>query len=168
MYQDVTPLVQLGEAFNFDANDLLANRERRLSLKQRSRLLRDFWSTLGTGVLLVGLPAIITLAVLNWDDFDLGGTLLSLEAIITYGAGLMLGVFYLIANLSKLMQLPDALRGEVRQITGPIQRRGVYVRVGRLKFILEDVTLDLIQTGLRYTFYYAPRSKVIVAVEFAE
>lgn len=168
MYQDVTPIVQLGEAFNFDANDLMANRERRLSLKQRSRLLREFWNTLGTGVLLVSLPGVITLAVLNWDDFNLGSTVFSLEAIIAYVSSLVLGIFYLIANLSKLLLLPDALRGEVRHITGPIQRRGVYVRVGRLKFILEDVTLDLIQTGLRYTFYYAPRSKTIVSIEFAE
>ncbi len=168
MYEDVTPIYQLGEAFNFDGRDLMANREHRLSVKQRSRLLRTFWSTLGTGALLVALPGIITLAVLNWAEFDLGSTIFSLEAIIAYGASLVLGVFYLVANFSNVLLIFDVMSGQVRHITGPIQRRGVYVRIGRQKFILEDVTLDLIQTGLRYTFYYAPRSKAIVSVEFAE
>lgn len=159
-----TPLAQLGQAFYFTQEDLRDNRARQLSSRQRQYLTKQFVRTVFTGLLLLFLPALVGVIIVIWS----GGDLISLPAIFGYVTGLILLGFYLAASYRQLLLIADLRRSRVESITGSVERQGAYCHIGRHEFLLEQAKLDLIQTGLRYTFYYLPISKHIVGVEFAE
>ncbi|MCI0713916.1 MAG: hypothetical protein L0154_27415 [Chloroflexi bacterium] len=161
---EVTPLAQLGRAFGFTPEDLQANRARRITQRQRQNLNNLFVKTVLVGVFLLLLPALVGLAIVAWQ----GGDLLSLEGLLGLLIGLILFSFYAVANYRDIALIFDLSRGTVEIITGKIERTGAYLNVGRHQFLLEEAKLDLIQSGLRYTFYYLPVSKRIIGVEFAE
>lgn len=161
---EATPLTQLGRAFGFTPEDLQANRARRLTHRQRQALNSLFVRTVLVGFLLLLLPAVVGLAIVAWQ----GGDLLSLEGLLGLAIGSILLIFYCVANYRDYALILDLSRGTVEIITGTIERTGAYLNVGRHEFLLDEAKLDLIQSGLRYTFYYLPVSKRIIGVEFAE
>jgi hypothetical protein len=167
---EIPVLAQLGEAFQFTPDDIKNNRNRRLSLMQHQRLWREFGQTVIIGLALLFVPMLVGGAIIM---FSASGSftehLFSLPGMIGIFTGLALMSFYSFANARKLALGVDLVQSaNVESITGKVQRQGQYLKMGRLQFLVEGAKLDLIQSGLRYTFYYLPTSGQIVGVEFAE
>lgn len=166
---ELTSLAQLGQVFHFSSDDLRANREGKISLRQRWRLWRRFWGTFFTILALLLIPILVGWAlVLSGTDKALIDVLFDPAALAGYITGFMLAGFYTLVNFSTLVLLVDMSRGRVRAVSGPVQRMGRYLFINKRRFLVEVSTLDLIQTGLHYTFYVLPGSQHILSVEFAE
>lgn len=166
---DITPLTLLGESFGFSPTDLKDNRTGKLSFSQRQRLTRRFLNALAVGLLLLLAPPIVAMILVSWGDGGSVSEILgALEVVVGLVIGLVLAGFFVVASMHLFVLALDLAQGVVRSVTGPVQRQGMYLRIGRRRFLVEEATLDLIQSGLKYTFYYLPRSSTIVSVEFAE
>lgn len=166
---ELTPLVQLGQAFKFSSDDLRANREGKLTFRQRRRIWQRFWQALITALLMLLIPIIVTWFLLFWQtSATLADVLNHPAALIGYSTGAILAAFYIIANAPAFFVVIDVWRGRVQAISGPVERYGQYLVLKKRRFLLESNTLDLIQNGLRYTFYILPGSQHILSVEFAE
>ncbi|MBI5930460.1 MAG: hypothetical protein HY862_14210 [Chloroflexi bacterium] len=167
--QELTPIAQLGLAFHFTSEDVRANRDGRLTLKQRRELLAQFWSTLFIGLLLLLGPSLAGLILVWWGTQNsLGDVLTNNASLAGYLTGAIALTFYVVMNY-KLLLLPlDIMRGRVLILSGPVKRHGLYLQVRHAQLLMEAATLDLIQDGLQYTFYILPRSRKILSVEFSE
>lgn len=164
-----TPLLQLGKAFNFSLDDLRANRNRRLTRRQRRVIWQSFLIAAFYWMLLLLVPGIIGWILVLWGgDEALSDILFSTAAAAGYATGIVLSGFYALAHYQTLLLVVDALRGHVVAVSGPVKRYGRYLYIEERRFLLETETLDLIQNGLRYTLYILPGSQRILSLEFSE
>lgn len=167
--QELTPIAQLGMAFHFTSDDLRANREGKLTLRQRRKLVAQFWSTVLVGLLLLLGPSVVGLILVAWGtDQSFGDTLTDSAALAGYLTGLIALSFYVAINFKSLLLPFDVLRGRVLALSGPVKRHGLYLQVRHTHLLMEEAVLDLIQDGLHYTFYVLPHSRKILSVEFSE
>ncbi len=168
-HNELTPISQLGRAFNFSSDDLRANRAGRTTRRQRQQLWRRFWANNLILLLLLVAPIIVTWILVAWGQKT---ALFSVwdddAALIGYAISAILGVFYLLGNFQAWLMGVDLLRGRVQPVTGTVERYGHYLYIGAFRFLLESGTLALIQSELRYTLYVLPSSQVILSLEFAE
>lgn len=167
--EELTPTARLGSAFSFTPDDLRANREGRLTLRQRRDLLSHFWSTALMGLLLLLGPILVGVILVWWGTEKSFGDILTDSATLAgYLTGIIAFGFYIFINYKSLLLPLDVLRGRVRALSGPVKRHGLYLQIRNSQLLLEEVVLDLIQDGLHYTFYILPRSHKILSVEFSE
>lgn len=169
MQSELTPISQLGRAFNFSNEELRANRAGRTTRRQRQRLWRRFWAHQLILALLIVAPVVVTWVLVAWGQkvalFSVWGDNASL---IGYMVSAILAVFYLAGNFQGWLMGIDLLGGHVQAITGIVERYGHYLYIGQYRFLLESGTLALIQSEVRYTLYVLPNSQVILSLEFAE
>lgn len=169
MSDELSPLAQLSQAFGYSVEDLKKNRAGRLSRRQRRQAWVRFGLTLLNWVLLLLFPMVVGLALVWWDgQTNLEDALFHPAARAGYLVGGLLAVFYGVVQFNTLMLIIDVMRGRVRVISGPVERYGRYLYVKRSRFLIEQHKLDLIQSGLRYTFYILPGSRQVLSIEFAE
>jgi hypothetical protein len=127
--------------------------------------MRRFMTSVGLAMFLLLFPPAAVAFVLLWTD---SGSVASNEVLIGLLIGAVIAVFFSFAHGRRLLLVFDVWRNSVRIASGKVNRQGLYLHIGRRRFLLEATSLDLIQSGLRYTFYYLPRSGTVVGVEFAE
>lgn len=169
MTNELSPLAQLGKAFGYSVDDLKNNRVGRLSRRQRRQVWGRFSLTLIGWLLLLLFPIGVGLALVLWDgQTSFSDALFHPATSAGYLVGGLLALFYGVVQFSTLMLVVDVLRGRVHAISGPVERYGRYLYVKRSRFLLEQHKLDLIQSGLRYTFYILPGSRQVLSIEFAE
>lgn len=169
MHNELTPISQLGRAFNFSSDELRANRAGRTTRRQRQRLWRRLWGHNLILALLIMVPVVVTWILVAWGQEV---TLFSVwdddAALLGYVLSAILGTFYLAGNFQSWLMGIDLLHGRVQAITGIVERYGHYLYIGSYRFLLESGTLALIQSEVRYTLYVLPSSQVILSLEFAE
>lgn len=169
MHNELTPIAQLGRAFNFSSDELRANRAGRTTRRQRQRLWRQFWVHNLMLLVLVVAPILVTWILVAWGQ---QAALLSAwdddATLIGYAVSAILGLFYLLGNFQGWLMGIDLMRGRVQAVSGTVERYGHYLYIGSFRFLLESGTLALIQSELRYTLYVLPSSQVILSLEFAE
>ncbi len=166
---ELTPLAQLGKAFDFSNADLRANRDRQLTRRQRRAIWMRFLVTLFYWLMLLTVPSAVGLVLLTWgSDKSLAEIIFSTEAAIGYGTGALLSSFYAAVHYQTLLLVVDAFRGRVVAVSGPVRRYGQYLYLNQRRFLLETDSHDLIQNGVSYTLYILPGSQHILSIEFAE
>lgn len=166
---DLTPIAQLGNAFNFSSNDLKANRTGKITARQRRAIWRRLVAFVISWILLLMIPIVIGFILVEWGTNEaFTDALFKTEALSGYITGLLLSTFYAIGHFNTLVMVVDALRGKIRQVAGPVKRQGRYLYVKKYRFLLDTATLDLMQSGLQYRFYVLASSHHILSVEFAE
>lgn len=166
---ELTPIAQLGNAFNFSSNDLKANRTGKITARQRRVIWRRLFVSMISWLLLLIIPIVIGVILVGWGTPNtFSDTVFNEEALSGYITGLLLSTFYAIAHFNTMVMVVDALRGRIRRVSGPVKRQGKYIYVRKYRFLLDTATLDLMQTGLQYKFYVLPSSHHILSVEFAE
>ena len=155
--------------FHFTSDDLRANREGTLTLRQRRKLVGQFWSTFMIGLLLLLGPSAVGLILVAWGtEKSFADVLTNRAALAGYVTGMIALAFYMVINFKSLLLPFDILRGRVLALSGPVKRHGLYLHVRGTRLLMESTVLDLIQDGLHYTFYILPRSRKILSVEFSE
>jgi hypothetical protein len=163
------PLTPLADAFHFTPDDLRANRENRLSGRQKLKQWRRFWGHLGGGVMLVVAPILITWGLILWgSEQSLSDTIYDSRSLIGYVIALMLGVIYVIANVSALVLFFDLLRGRVYVVRGTAEVWGRYLKVGGYRFVMDEGDLSMIQPGMHYRVFILRLSQTLLSIEFAE
>jgi hypothetical protein len=166
---ELTPITQLGNAFNFSSNDLKANRTGKITARQRRAIWRRLFAFMISWVLLLIIPIVIGIVLVEWGTDDaFGDVVFKTEALSAYITGLLLSTFYAIGQFNTLVMVIDTIRGKIRRVAGPVKRQGRYIYVKKYRFLLDTATLDLMQSGLQYKFYVLPSSHHILSVEFAE
>ena len=169
MVDDLTPLAQLGVAFRFSSDDLRANREGKMTLRQRRIAWQRFWSTVIVFILLIMIPIMLAWGLLLWEsDKSINDVMTDSAATIGYVTGIVLAIFYITVSYERLLLIIDTLRGRVAKISGSVERYGRYVYIKNRRFLLDSDKLELIQNGLQYTLYILPMSHQILSIEFAE
>ena len=166
---ELTPITQLGNAFNFSSNDLKANRTGKITARQRRAIWRRLLAFMISWILLLIIPIFIGFILVDWGTkAAFTDAIFKTEALSAYITGLLLSTFYAIGQFNTLVMVIDTLRGKIRRVAGPVKRQGHYIHVKKYRFLLDTTTLDLMQSGLQYKFYVLPSSHHILSVEFAE
>jgi hypothetical protein len=166
---ELTPIAQLGNAFNFSSNDLKANRTGKITARQRRAIWRRLFAFMISWLLLLIIPIVIGFILVEWGtDQTFSEAFFKTEALSGYLTGLLLSSFYAVGQFNTLVMVIDTLRGKIRRVAGPVKRQGHYIYVKKYRFLLDTATLDLMQSGLQYRFYVLPSSHHILSVEFAE
>lgn len=164
-----TAIVQaLGQAFKFTADELVLNRGRKLSPRQRQRLYRD-----------AGLYAAATLLTFFFASLMLAGsgtangvtTTVPWQAILF---SLLLAAFaFYLARQGWLHGL-DAHNGVVTQVEGRVTIRvsagarrstTVYYIIGSIEFTVPVQAYSALVEGLNYRLHYTPQAKKVLSVE---
>lgn len=166
---ELTPITQLGRALSFSHEDLRVNRSGAVTPRQQRRLWQRFWSGLLTFLVLAFVPIAVTWLLVAWGTTQSFGHVVADDAaMIGYIVGIMAGGFYVATAVRNFMLLPDLVRGQVKSITGPVERYGRYLYVGRERYLLQSGASELVQSELHYTLYFLPVSQYILSLEFAE
>lgn len=169
MHDELTPISQLGQALAFSHDDLRANRDGRVTRRQRRVLWRRFWGGAIIFALLLLVPIGIAVLLVAWGtEQGLMVVLFNDEALIGYAVGALSAMFYVATTLQSFLLAPDLVRGRVLAITGPVERYGRYLYMGQQRFLLGPGDLELVQSELHYTLYFLPTSQFVLSMEFAE
>lgn len=167
--RDIPTAADLMPALQFSAADLDANRAGNIGDDQIARLAAAQQRTLliGFGVFLVFTilaTAMLFIGTLNGAMvFTFGGILFTILNAITLG---MFGRQWMRLRV-------DLRQGQVEAITGKLER---VVRAGRRinnfvlritdeEFYVKKDTFNLVRQDVRYRFYRAPHSKILLAAE---
>jgi hypothetical protein len=168
----------LAQVLGFDREELAANRQGRLTIRQRNRVFARQRSVI-IGVLLItlfiGLVAgIVIIAVLTQADASIiAGILAVIGEIIT--VALAYFVWHLRQRYRRFL-----LPGYVERISGPVTcyqlkersndktQIGYYVRIDALEFEVSEAALGQFQDGRPYTIYYAPQHPGLLSAERVE
>ncbi len=165
----------LDAALHFNTEDLHANREGRLSVRQRNRVFarrRSVLIALAVVTLFIGVIAgMVILAVL------LGAVVSEVAILLALGGEVVtVGLAYLGWSLRQNYQ-KFLLPGRVMRIEGPVtcyqlrerqndkSRTGYYVRIGALEFEISDAALNAFTDGAPYIVYYVPRPFTLLSAE---
>jgi hypothetical protein len=163
------PLTPLADAFHFTPDDLRANRENRLSGRQKFKQWRRFWGYFWGGVLLIFAPILITWGLVMWGtEQSLSDTVYDSRSLIGYVIAVILGLIYITANFSPLILCFDLLVGRVYSVRGTAEVWGRYLRVGGYRFVMEEGDLSMIQPGMHYRVFMLQLSQTLLSIEFAE
>ncbi len=161
--------ITLGDVFNFTPQDIRANRERRLSGRQRRRLWLRFWGLALGGALLVAAPVLLGLALISLETgISLGDALGDNRARVGMVLGALMGVLYALANWQGLALAVDLLDGRVRSLRAPARRWGQYLLLGDYRFVVGDDLEGLVRDGMAYRAFVLPLSKTLLSLEFAD
>lgn len=168
-----------GEALKFDEAELRANREGRLSPRQRSRVFyrrRRLMLSLALLTLLIGLlAASVILGLLPGATAE--GIVLALGAeALTAALAFLLWILWQRYRSLLAPGLVHAVSGVVtcyvlreRQTDhvagGPASRTGYYLRAGGQEFAVSEATLAAIEDGASYRLYYVARPHTLLSVE---
>lgn len=164
--ETITPLASV---FGFSADDLRANRERRLSFRQRRQLWGRFITTALGGLFLMIIPPVLVWFVIVWSTGQtLNETLGDQRAVFGYGIAALLGLMYCIANIKGLLLLVDLVGNRVRMIRGGANIWGSYLIMGHYRFVVDDDAAAFVQSGMRYRAYVLPASSTLLSIEFAD
>ena len=162
-------LTPLAAAFEYTPDDLKANRQGRLSGRQRRALWMRFWGVFLGLVLLVVVPIVLAWGLVLWSSDDgLSAAMNDTRAGLGYAVGAILGIFFAVANWPSLMMFFDLMRGRVRESTGEAHIWGRYLTVGDDRFVVGQDALNMLQPGLNYRVFLLPRSRTLLSIEFAE
>ena len=162
-------LTPLAAAFHYTPDDLKANRQYRLSGRQRRALWLRFWLVALGAVLLFTVPILLAWGLVLWSSAQgLNAAINDTRAGLGYAVGVILGSFYVIANWSSLMMFFDLLRGRVVEVTGPAEIWGRYLTIGDRRFVVDVDALQMLQPVLNYRVFLLPRSRAMLSIEFAE
>lgn len=165
----------LDAALQFNAEDLNANREGRLSVRQRNRVFarrRSVLIALAIITLMMGvISGVVILAVL------LGAAVSEMAILLALGGEIVtVGLAYLGWSLRQNFQ-KYLLPGRVARIEGPVTcyqlrerqnektRIGYYLRIGDLEFEISDAALNAFIDGAPYIVYYVPRPLTLLSAE---
>lgn len=166
---ELTPISQLGQSLSFSIEDLRTNRSGNVTVRQRRRLWKRFWSGAVIFLMLLMVPIIVSWILVAWGtEGGLTDIITNDAATIGYLTGAMACMFYAITASHSFFLAADLMRGEVKAITGPVERYGHYLYIGKSRYLLQSGTLDLVQSELHYTLYVLPVSQMILSLEFAE
>ncbi|MFP4321408.1 MAG: hypothetical protein ACLFTK_03045 [Anaerolineales bacterium] len=161
--------VTLGDVFNFTPDDIRANRQRRLSRRQRRRLWGRFIGTLLGGLVLMSVPVLLGLALISLETgISPRAALEDNRAIVGLLIGGLLGVLYALANWPSLLLLVDLIDGRVRSVRAPARLWGHYLLLGDERFVVGDDLDGLVRDGVRYRAFVLPLSKTLLSLEFAD
>ncbi len=150
----------LGEALHFSTEDLILNRQGRMSEAQRRRLTgwTAFLVVFGL-VLCIVAPAIFIVMFSSWQATCPVLICVLIGSVVLYGA-----------RLSRR----DVVSGAVAILRGPVQRtiatdgegsRSYYYVIGTMRFSVRRQAYDALIPGLPYAVYYGPRSQRILSIE---
>jgi hypothetical protein len=165
----------LAAAIGFNDDDLRANREGRLTTRQRNRVFarrRTLIIALTIITAIIGImSAIVILAVLTRAEISVPAILLGLG-----GEVVTVGLAYLVWSLRQGYR-KYLLPGYVQQITGPVTcyqlrerqndktKTAYYLRIGDLEFEISDVALSAFTDGAPYSIYYVPRPLTLLSAQ---
>jgi ABC-type lipoprotein release transport system permease subunit len=156
----------LARALGFDTEEMAANRQGRLTIRQRNRVFTRqrtiIIATLLITVFIGVVSAIVILAVLSQADASIvAGILAVIGEIITVALAYL--VWWLRQRYRRFL-----LPGQVNQISGPITcyqlkerrsndkaRTGYYVQIDAMEFEVDELALGEFLDGQTYTIYYA-------------
>lgn len=160
----------LGTALDFDEHDLAANRDSRLTRRQRNSVY--FWQRALIFVLIaitvvIGIAAAIVIAaVLVGAEVSATGVLLALGSEV-FTAGLAFVTWLLGQRFKRLLE-----PGPVQRVSGPITcyvvrerqaepvrgqpaaRPRAYIQIDDLEFKVSDAVIGAFEDGARYNLYY--------------
>ncbi|MCY3719438.1 MAG: hypothetical protein OXG07_07770 [Anaerolineaceae bacterium] len=168
-----------GEALKFDEAELRANREGRLSARQRNRVFarrRRLIVVLALLTLLIGLlAASVILGLLPGATAE--GIVLALGAeALTAGLAFLLWILW---QRFRALLAP----GHVLCVSGPVScyvlrerrtddiagrpgsRTGYYLRVAEQEFAVSEAALAAIEDGAIYRLYYVARPATLLSME---
>ncbi len=159
----------LASAFHFTGEDLQANRQGKITSRQRRRLWGRFLMLFCGGFLLLGIPILLAWALIAFaTDQPFSEALWDGRMFSGYMIGLLLWSIYLGANYRVWLMAVDLLRGKVIPVVGPVRVWGQYLILENHQFVLEDAALALVKTGLRYRVFTLPQSSTLLSIEFYE
>jgi hypothetical protein len=160
----------LAQANHFSPQALEANRERRLARTQLPWLLLSPWIPVGEFILIVAPVALLSNFFLGFVErsFEPIGKDLLPELIGT-GLGLALA-FGLLSPRQIKRTVADLLAGAVKCVEGEIVKEQedtwhYYSVDPDFRFRVSRVAYNALVEGLHYRVYYAPQSKIVVAIE---
>ena len=170
----------LQDYFKFDAADLDANRNGKLSEKQQQKLVQEKtsskkWGTWGGfigGLFFLGIASIfpivfIPMAVASWQQHDIGGTIGNLIGpiiwVLVWGA---IGVFLVVSGFRRAFKPPES-KVLLKKVAGPINIVAVeesgshgstYIdhelHIGKEEFDVDEDLAGLMMQGDVYAIYY--------------
>jgi hypothetical protein len=162
-------LTPLAAAFHYTPDDLKANRQFRLSGRQRRAQWLRFWLVALGAVLLFTAPILLAWGLVLWSGAaDLNAAINDTRAGLGYAVGFILGSIYVIANWASLLMFFDLMRGRVVEATGPAEVWGRYLTIGGKRFVVNEDELQMLQSGFAYRVFLLPRSRTLLSIEFAE
>lgn len=169
MTEAKTGVMMLGPAFRFSGEDLQANRQGKLTAKQRRRLWGRFFMFFFGGFLLLFVPIILALVLIALATGSaLADTFWDGRMVSGYMVGLLLWSIYLGANYRTWLIVIDLMRGKVISVTGAIRTWGRYLMVEDYQFVVDEDALNLVKDGLRYRIFTLPFSSTLLSIEFSE
>jgi hypothetical protein len=159
-----TLIVWAEREFQFDGDDLIANRQGVMSKKQRERTLRGGASLIFTTLVGGGLA-------LAWLVFDALGKehFLGVLSVVVKGLAIftIFGVFALMGWRFRKAG-SSAIVKSIRSTLNVVQeKKNLYLRVGSsdIRFEVEPEVKDLVFPDKEYRFYYSEINKTILSVE---
>jgi hypothetical protein len=171
----------LSSALNFDQHDLTANRDGRLTARQRNQVYvwqRPLVLALTIITVVIGvISAIAIIAVLLGVEITETGVLLALGGeIITVGLAFL--IWSLRQRFKAMLQQPrvHTIRGPVtiyvlreRQVEtmarSQTARPGFYIQIEALEFEVGDEVIGAFEDGAAYTLYYVPKPLRLLSAE---
>jgi hypothetical protein len=174
---------QLMAVFGFDENDLLANRAKRFSPRQQERLKPPAASpredrsmrwvqrvVLGVVILIAVLPLCLTFYRLGAPD-DTTLTILFVALGLTLATAIILIIFIVLRTMGEPLFKPLAPLLHVSSVTDraqivvQIERRELWLYVGRKQFALTDAQVKALRDGERYMVYCETTTNTLLSIE---
>ena len=162
----------LSQTLDFDGDDLAANRDGYLTIRQRAVLNseRAFWHSYRL-VIFVILPIAIIAAI--WDGIRIHDTVASRCGIVIFEL-VVASILNAYAQRNWKQVNEDLLKGDVLSSYGEIvfvgYRRGrkYVISVGKVQFRISRWVYQSFEPGSEYCVYYTPFSKRLLSAEFGK